>query len=529
MMWDPLSDEFGLVAHSLEWDSVVAEVLGAATPPIWAADVVLSGGDDPGPLPYVLLDESSLDDRFEVLGALIERREQEAAQKSHHYGLAAAVADAELRARDPREQRQRWSYGPKVEPTDVIDVAPLIREVDGGFSIDPELPRIAGDLATAANQIFQMLMPGAPQLVCRVAPVHTWSETHPIEWCAIDASGVEIQPGSLSAAQLRWALFSLRLADAIEARTDDAPIMVLVDEPERALHRRAERQLAAGLASIAATHDLRLVVASHSPAFLAHRPASLQHVHRGPDGSTVVEPVPGEFFERAGELGLDATDLLQLCRAMLLVEGQHELVILDELIGDELRELGVEMLCMRGATALKAWDAQLIQRYTDVPFVVLVDNDQADRLNDIWSRARAAADLGDDYFGIVDELKSGSRGSEGEFLRELCKNLIRNAEPGRYHITAFEAADIPEYLPPVAIAPQVGDQTWEQLKAAAQNQANGSGSFKRWMTTTHDANYSDETLRSAARSMDSVPDDFARLLDFLQRIVHHDANRGGEP
>ena len=530
-MWDPLSDEFGTVAFCLEWDSVVAEVIGAATPPVWAADVVLSHGHDPGPLPYVLLDESRRHHGFGVVGALVERREDEAARAGPHgqfYDMAASLAELESRieaARSVGEQRDRGRGGGSV---DAFDVAPLIREVDGGFVIDPELTRIAGELAGGANRIFQVLMPGAPELVCRIAPIHRWSENHPIQWGAIDASGVEIQPDSLSAAQQRWALFSLQLADTIETRAGDAPIIVLIDEPERALHRRAERQLAAGLASIAVTHDLRLIVASHSPAFLAHRPASLQHVHRSAAGTTVVEPVPDQFFERAGELGLDATDLLQLCRGILLVEGQHELVILDELIGDELRELGVEMLCMRGATALKTWDAQLIQRYTDVPFVVLVDNDQADRLSDIWNRARAATDQGDSYIDIVDELKSGARGSEGEFLRELCKNLIGGDEPGRYYITAFEAADIPEYLPPAVIAPSTGTKTWEQLKAAAHKQANSSGSFKRWMIKTHEADYSDDTLRAAVRSMDSIPDDFARLLDLLQRIVTNDTNRTSE-
>jgi hypothetical protein len=502
---DELLDGYGSLGHCLKWDSVFAEVLRVDSPPMWAADVILSGGDDPGPLPFVLLNESGDWGGFETVQSLLGQRVKDD-RVSVLAGLFAQIGV-------PWESRRR---GSRVSD---FDLSLLLQESEGTLQINPDLPLIAVKLADVANRILKALIPGAPQITCHVAPVYSWSASHPIDWRAIDASGVEIAKEGLSAAEFRWAQFSLRLADALENRTNNKPIMVLIDEPERALHRRAERQLASGLAQLGETYNVHLVVASHSPAFLAHRSASLQHVRRAPDGTTVVEPVPGEFFERAAELGLDSTDLLQLCRAMLLVEGQHELVILDELIGDELRELGVEMLCMRGATTLKAWDAQLIQRYTDVPFVVLVDNDRADRLSTVWQRAKEAAGNGSEYLGIIDELKSGAAGSEGAFLRELCKNLISGSQTDRYHITAFEAADVPEYLPPAGIAPNVGDKTWQQLKSEAQNKAKSSSSFKNWMKEVYGADYSDRTLRAAAQTMDSVPQEFSELLDLLRRIV----------
>ena len=39
------------------------------------------------------------------------------------------------------------------------------------------------------------------------------------------------------------------------------------------------------------------------------------------------------------------------------------------------------------------------------------------------------------------------------------------------------------------------------------------------METTFNADYSEENLRAAALRLDSIPDDFARLLDFLRALV----------
>ena len=55
---------------------------------------------------------------------------------------------------------------------------------------------------------------------------------------------------------------------------------------------------------------------------------------------------------------------------------------------------------MHAAKHLKAWDAQLVQRYTDIPFFVLVDNDD-ERINGIWERAVEAAQNGQPHMRII--------------------------------------------------------------------------------------------------------------------------------
>ena len=260
---------------------------------------------------------------------------------------------------------------------------------------------------------------------------------------------------------------------------------MFIDEPERALHRRAEAHVASGLNHLAANHDLRLVIATHSPEFLSLPEANLVHVRRDSQHATIATAAPRDLAAQLDELGLNKSDLLQMNRGILLVEGQHDLVILDALIGDRLREVGVTMLCMRGAKHLKAWDAQLVQRYTDIPFFVLVDNESDDRINGIWERAKEAAQNGQPHMRIIDELTlKGAFGVEAEFLRELWKNLLQDNLFERCELLAG-LPDIPEYLDAKLLIISWRHDVIDLRKAAGQGDS--STKFKAWMREQHGA------------------------------------------
>ena len=217
--------------------------------------------------------------------------------------------------------------------------------------------------------------------------------------------GTWVEFSALSRAQRRWAELSITLA--LQRRVG-VPLVILLDEPEAALHRRAERHLVRGLEQLSHELNASIVVATHSPAFFEQTPAQLVHVYREAHGHTALAEMPTGLRDRVDDLGLDPTDLLQLCRIVVLVEGQHELSILGELIGDELRQAGALMFAMRGVSKLASTaDAQLLFTYTDVSLLVVVDNDDADRVTDIWERACRTADGGGDPFQILDGVHQG--------------------------------------------------------------------------------------------------------------------------
>lgn len=380
-----------------------------------------------------------------------------------------------------------------------------------GFALDPALVALEGELSERASEYLESLLETSFELRLRVFGPDKWLDGEVLTWTAIDRSGVEFSIEQLSKAQSRWATFAIQLA--LLDHQAGLPAVIVLDEPEAALHRRAERHMVRGLSSIAKSINATVIVATHSPALLRSEGARLVHVRRDSAGNAVVEPMTLELRERIEELGLDTADLVQFCRKALLVEGQHELVILQELFREELSDAGVEVLALRGASNLKnASDAQLLFRFTDADLVVMLDNENSLRITDIWNRACEAHDCGRDHLVVLGELNSKDWTAESKFLNEFCSQAIHLSSRNRISFSMMSLPDIIDYLPVKAIAPKAqlhGD--WPALRARHKN-SGSKQNFKTWMSANYDARYDDETIRAAVGELDYIPSDFTSLL-----------------
>lgn len=105
------------------------------------------------------------------------------------------------------------------------------------------------------------------------------------------------------------------------------PRLVLIDEPERHLNALIAREAARWLHQRAQRPDTQVVIATHSPAFLACRGDDVRHVHvqRVTDGLlyTSFSPADDDALQRvAGEMGLDHGDLFGLIKAIVWVRAR---------------------------------------------------------------------------------------------------------------------------------------------------------------------------------------------------------------
>jgi hypothetical protein len=294
-------------------------------------------------------------------------------------------------------------------------------------------------------------------------------------------------------------------------------LVVLLDEPEAALHRRAERHLVDGLRQLSEHLNATVVVSTHSPSFLGVRDAQLVHVYRDSNGHTTLGRLPSELRSRIDDLGIDPTDLLQLCRTVVLVEGLHEEVIFSTLFADELAAVGALLFSMRGVTRLASTaDAQLLFGYTDARLLVVVDNEDSERVTGIWRRACTAVDNDGDPLPILGELTASKQHAEARFLQEFCQLAVRSGNRTRVQFHMMSLPDIPEYLPVHAVAPGApSGSTWQSLRERHQRSAAGMR-FKEWVTREYQADYSEEALRSAAQALDHLHPDLTDLLDALR-------------
>ena len=167
-----------------------------------------------------------------------------------------------------------------------------------------------------------------------------------------------------------------------------ATTWLLLDEPERGLHRTAETQMARGLTRRTGS-GLRSVLATHSPDLLDHGIGDVNYVRRRSQDRPGAVISMREFDGARDDLGLNPSDMLRRTRGIALVEGEHDLRILTGMIGTELSQLGVEMLPLRGGSQLRtATDSRFLYEFTDAVLFPILDDLMLGPVTDLWAPGR---------------------------------------------------------------------------------------------------------------------------------------------
>lgn len=405
--------------------------------------------------------------------------------------------------------------------------------------VHPAAKDVCAEISTRATRIFQNLILDAGALRVSMTSPGEWDVRDRLTWEAHDRSGRWISLTELSDTQQRWARFAIRLA--IQQQPERLKLL-LIDEPERGLHRRAESHLQRALARLAEDDpDLTIVLASHSPIFLEANNATLHHLARNDDGQLEVHDLKAVDRHHVNDLGISTTDLLQLTRIVLLVEGQHDEWVLDELFHDEFARLGVRVMSMRGANKLiAAADGQLLFDFTDAHLVVMLDNSDTDSSNsafneaiDSWNRTGNISDAEQALAKLLKPNKEIGRNSkdaqtEATALKDFCLAAISLGRHNRVGFQHLGKLDIEDYFDPRHFLPKTSGQvrvpSWTALRKehqAAKRRDSGTPNFKRWLTATYDARFSERNFREAvrdARAKNSIHPDFTEALDRLRDL-----------
>jgi hypothetical protein len=301
------------------------------------------------------------------------------------------------------------------------------------------------------------------------------------------------------------------------------PRILVVDEPEQHLHPHAQDIIAAW-ASRQASHHHAVVVATHSPAFLALAPeqATICQVQRI-GHETRVRPLPpvygADVVARARqlgfELGLGRAALAQLTLAVVLVEGEWDRQMLRHFYARELNEQRILVVPLQGSDELGGLADAAIIPTLGVRVVALLDE----------VRARSW----DELAALPGKLSKAER-----CLRDLATDL------GSWlQIVHYEDPDVICALPETAVLlayPDAGFTGWDDLLArwhAATSAGDTTHSFKRWALETmtlprkerYPANFFRHVLAHAGTSVPS-----SRFNSAVQQILNHlDVPRGQMP
>jgi hypothetical protein len=392
--------------------------------------------------------------------------------------------------------------------------------------MNPRFSAAVAQLEKNANAFLELTGPHFFSLSLELKSPSEWFVGEVPEWTAtVDGKGISI--GRLSGAELRWALASLQWA--LSGLDESRPQVFIIDEPERGLHRMRERELPKMLSALRKNSDnLMVLAASHAPAFLDVRvDATLHHVSRLPGYPTVLRNVDlgasSLTSETATNLGLSPSDLLQLTRVFVLVEGVHDEIVLNELIGSDIRSAGGRILPINGAAhARSIADARILFDATDAAVVFVIDNVNGPEALVIWENAtqRYLSGKRKDARTALAGLSRLGSGGEVVWLQALGERAIDANVLHRIRPIGLLERDILCYLPVSKFVP--GQVTWTQLESD-YDKARAAGltrdNFKSWLKTARGARFSREKVEEAAKSVDNLPQEFTDLSFAVQELA----------
>lgn len=369
-----------------------------------------------------------------------------------------------------------------------------------------------------ANRLREELFPLLPPLDWRAGGASAWLDGRPIEWLAEEPiGGTWISFKHLSEAQRRAYNLVLDITQA------DANSLLLIDEPETALDRRAVGLLAQRLNAFANVSGIPIVAATHSVEFLSQEGANLVHVAREfPSGRSRLTSVRrDELALRSVQLNLTESEILQLVRTFVVVEGEHDRLVIDGFIGDELRRVGAELVAMRGASKVVTLaDAEVIFGYTDASMVVVLDAiDNPGALHEMWLEATGLARRGETRLarGRISQYRQQhpDPNYEERQILALAQQVLDRGDPSRVRFFGFTAKDIIEYLDPAAFDLETD---WPSLRREYDAYKLNKSDFKTWLRLRKGAQINQDTIRAAVESVHWT-DCHGEFTDLLNRAA----------
>ncbi len=407
------------------------------------------------------------------------------------------------------------------------DLFTMVEDASSGslVEVSGELAQVMSDIAQQANRFLEAVTPGFPFVRLKLHPPADWLQGRFLSWMARDhPSGNEVPISSLSEAQLRWATLAIQLALWMRS-TRAAQSAMLIDEPELALHAQLEGHVANELSDTARGGKLPIIVTSHSTSFLDVPDARLIHVYRGPDGVTRSQSMSETFRDGLDtalhKLGLSRSSGLLLIRLFVIVEGEHDRIVLEELFSDELGDLRVSILTMRGTkNAPSIIDSQLLARYSDASMLAVLDGDFDQSINQAWRRALKRARAGQVDEALRAFLRSTERNRKGgpdEAIVELGSAALENGRWPAFDLFRLSKPDIIYYLAPADLDDRLSD--WTVIQDDYLKTRRPQEGIKEWLRRSRQVTISNRVVRRATRRLDEISPDLTKLMSKIEEAA----------
>jgi hypothetical protein len=257
--------------------------------------------------------------------------------------------------------------------------------------------------------------------------------------------------------------------------------LFIVDEPERHLHPNLQREAASWLRETNVQQGGLCLLATHGTPFLAlpndQDPLLYVYAERTGKG-TVCKPFDADEINKldriVSELGFDRGELLTTVSLFLIVEGIHDLLVLDRVFG-ELRAARIALLPLDGLSNYKAvLDSDALWRYTTAEVALSTDKFEPDLLREVIGDPKKAK-----------ELRKADAPEETKMLGKLIGNAERNGK--RIYLLGHRGADLIDVLDEAIVKGEFpgypgheeAQRLWSQELESGANAGQRKGFYER--------------------------------------------------
>ena len=332
---------------------------------------------------------------------------------------------------------------------------------------------------------------------------------------------------SLSSAQKKSVDIAIQLNKLNRGKgpsSNSGDVIVIGDEIDNGFHLQAVDSLYRYIA----LNVPIAYVASHSP--VALRTPWLSKIHVNSDDQNRVHvsalDVAGPIEDIAEELGVMASDLLGLKRGFVLVEGEHDVAVINGLF-DHLPDFKaisdqIAVIPMRGHRNMPAEsDSEIILSYTSASLLFVVDNARNEELSGLRGKAIQLLNSGMKPEKVIAELKlrdsRDSSSPEERTIYQIMERSIQKRQLSRINFFGLSVKDVIMLFSPEHFGLT---QSWQELEVLFGARVDRQLNFKDFLRS-QGATISTAKVRAAISAIErDWPSDLLALANALAEIVY---------
>ena len=320
----------------------------------------------------------------------------------------------------------------------------------------------------------------------------------------------------LSFGQRSWVAFALNNTGF---RANNRTIL-LADEVDRGL---AERAVAPMMMFLESLYPI-CVLATHSPAALRSQVGSIQHVERISSGVIALSAPIGLDDPRktAERLGTSVSELLTFLEVVVLVEGEHDRIVIESLFKDlkSVNGLNTRVIPFRGTKNLTNIEARILFEFTDASIVLIVDHARQLRIEEALAKARESCDKRITpalIREVLGPLNGNNASGEERVLANVIEQAMQRRVLDRITLVGLEVVDMTMIFPTSDFGL---DKTWSEYQVEwsdAKKNKTTDEDFKKYLKSKYNAKINVGTIEAAVQKLSTPPKELWYALEAIER------------